>query len=147
MGDYIKQIGCLTVLAAFVQMLAGDRFRRDTGFITGLIILAAVCAPLKGLTAAQPDVPDIDIAAADTSGYESMQKSFIRDAVGAELEKAVAQKTGAQRVSVSLGDDLSVQKVILYNAPAGSEKTAAAVCGTDEGGVIMIAEDTEDTDD
>ena len=135
MKTYIENIAGFMLLLSFVQMLTGESFRRETGFITGLMLLAALCAPLKGFVPDDISLPQIQTR--DVKNYESIRGRLLKDAVKSSLEDEIKAQTGAERVSVELSEDNSVSYVTLYGADSGAREKTAKLCGIDEGRTVI----------
>ena len=135
MSEYIRNIGCLMVLAAFVQMLAGEKFRKDIGFMLGLMMLAAVCAPISKT---EFELPEIELPKTQTADNSSMREKILREGVQSGLEDEIKARTNAKRVKAVLNEDYSVKEIYIYGADNNAADTATELCGIEKGRVKVI---------
>ena len=135
MKTYIETIAGFMILLSFAQMLVGERFRRDTGFIMGLMLLAALCAPLKGFIPESIVIPEIKTD--DTAKYDGMREQLIHNGIISSLENKIRLETGAERVICELDENNAIKSVTLYGTEADAKKKTADLCGIDEGKVII----------
>lgn len=138
MKAYIENIAGFMILISFVQMLMGEKFRRGAGFITGLMLLAALCAPLNGIMPTGVSLPKTETA--DTAGYESMREKLIQRGIKDALENEISRETGC-KVTAELDESNAVGTVRLYGGNAAARQKAADMCGIDIEKVVL--EDAE----
>lgn len=134
MTGYIENIGYFMVMAAFIRMLVPDKFRRDAGFLLGMALLLTVCAPIEKIgslrTALSFGTGAESTYKADISAEngEKLRENMIAAGMRAELEKKLAEQTGAESAEVKM-DGTDICFVRLCGADERARETAAEICG------------------
>ena len=134
MKAYIENIAGFMVLVAFLNMAAGEKFRQSAGFITGLMLLAALCAPLKDII--PENIPEINFKTADTAQYDTMREKIILNGIKTTLENQIKKETGFEAYA-KLDENNAVSEVKLYGADENARQKTAQLCGIDAGRVII----------
>ena len=132
MRSYIETIACFMILAAFIQMVAPEKFRRDIAFLLGIVMLLVICRPLSGLVA-DPAPQKAVQTYAEQGDYEALKKRMLSDGMKKELERVIAEQTGAERAEADIGEENEIRGVVLYGeVDEDARKTAARLCGIDK---------------
>ena len=135
MREYIENIARFMIISTFALMITGERFRRDIGFIAGLMLLAVICAPLSDIRVKK--ISPINTRPAETREYGAMREKLIINGIKTSLETEIQKQTGADEVRVSIGEENAVESVTLYGADEGARRKTAELCGIDMGKVIV----------